>query len=141
MRKKISTLIASKIHQFSLCWIHWCSKQCYRFHQSACFSCTSTCPNSFPLFCQRRVDWNCFEEIILIFHITIFWNIRCFKTQIQCPPFNRITSGRHKSVNNNRLIQLTDVYYFYKTGLVIFYCNKRLILHTIIRDPIKRRTL
>jgi hypothetical protein len=29
---------------------------------------------------------------------------------IQCPPLNRITSGRHKSDNNNRMIQLTDVF-------------------------------
>jgi hypothetical protein len=30
--------------------------------------------------------------------------------QIQCPPLNRISLGRHKSDNNNRMIQLTDVF-------------------------------
>jgi hypothetical protein len=29
---------------------------------------------------------------------------------IQCPPLNVITAGRHKSDNNNRMIQLTDVF-------------------------------
>ena len=29
---------------------------------------------------------------------------------IQCPQLNRITLGRHKTDNNNRLIQLTDVF-------------------------------
>jgi len=29
---------------------------------------------------------------------------------IQCPPLNRITLGLHKSDNNNRMIQLTDVF-------------------------------
>jgi hypothetical protein len=33
---------------------------------------------------------------------------RCF--YIQCPPLNRITLGQHKSDNNNRMIQLTDVF-------------------------------
>ncbi len=33
----------------------------------------------------------------------VFWHI------IQCPPLNRITFGQHKSDNNNRMIQLTDV--------------------------------
>jgi hypothetical protein len=30
--------------------------------------------------------------------------------KVKCPPFNRITFGRHKSDNNNRMIQLTDVF-------------------------------
>jgi hypothetical protein len=30
--------------------------------------------------------------------------------EIQCPPLNRITLGRHKSENNNRMILLTDVF-------------------------------
>ncbi len=29
---------------------------------------------------------------------------------LQCPPLNRITLDRHKSDNNNRMIQLTDVF-------------------------------
>jgi hypothetical protein len=29
---------------------------------------------------------------------------------VQCPPLNGITLGRHKSDNNNRMIQLTDVF-------------------------------
>jgi hypothetical protein len=29
---------------------------------------------------------------------------------LQCPPLNKITSGQHKSDNNNRMIQLTDVF-------------------------------
>ncbi len=29
---------------------------------------------------------------------------------IQCLPHNRITLGQHKSDNNNRMIQLTDVF-------------------------------
>jgi len=32
------------------------------------------------------------------------------KISIQCPPLNRITLGQHKSDNNNRMIQLTDVF-------------------------------
>jgi hypothetical protein len=37
---------------------------------------------------------------------------------IQCPPLNRITLGRHKSDNNNRMIQLTDVF----CALFIYKC-------------------
>ncbi len=29
---------------------------------------------------------------------------------IHCPPLNRITLGQHNSDNNNRMIQLTDVF-------------------------------
>ena len=29
---------------------------------------------------------------------------------VQCPSLNRITLGHHKSENNNRMIQLTDVF-------------------------------
>ncbi len=32
------------------------------------------------------------------------------KFQIQCPPLNRITLGQNKTDNNNRMIQLTDVF-------------------------------
>jgi hypothetical protein len=32
----------------------------------------------------------------------------CF--EIQCPPLNRITLGQNKCDNNNRMIQLTDVF-------------------------------
>ncbi len=28
----------------------------------------------------------------------------------QCPPLNRITLGQHKNDNNNRMIQLTDLF-------------------------------
>ncbi len=54
--------------------------------------------------------------------------------QIQCPPLNRITLGRHRSNNNNRMIQCTDVCYtlFYITGPAIFYYNERLILLSVI---------
>ncbi len=34
-----------------------------------------------------------------------------FYFHVQCPPLNRITLGQHKSDNNNRMIQLTDVFY------------------------------
>ncbi len=29
---------------------------------------------------------------------------------LQCPPLNRITLGQHESDNNNRMIQITDVF-------------------------------
>ena len=56
------------------------------------------------------------------------------KIQIQCPLLNRITLGRHKSDNNNRMIQLTDVFraLFIKTGPAISDYNKRLIQLTVI---------
>jgi len=60
---------------------------------------------------------------------------------IQCPPLNRITLGSLKSDNNNRMIQLTDVF-----CVLLRYNGTRLIwlqyaADYIIRDPIKRRTL
>ena len=30
---------------------------------------------------------------------------------VQCPPLNRITLGQHKSGNNNRMFQLTDIFF------------------------------
>jgi hypothetical protein len=32
------------------------------------------------------------------------------KLLLQCPPLNRITLGQHKSDNNNRMIQLTNIF-------------------------------
>ncbi len=53
---------------------------------------------------------------------------------IQCPPLNRITLGRHESDNNNRMIQLTDVF-------CVLFIYIWAIFDSIIRDPIKRRAL
>jgi hypothetical protein len=33
-----------------------------------------------------------------------------FNFKIQCPPLNGITLGRHRRDNNDRMIQLTDVF-------------------------------
>ncbi len=63
------------------------------------------------------------------------------KTMIQCPPLNRITFGQHKSDTNNRMIQLTDVFYVlirYKWASNFWL---QLTADSIIRDPIKRRAL
>jgi len=46
-----------------------------------------------------------------IFHRAMYvlsWMGFCF--QVQCPPLNRITLEQHKSDNNNRMIQLTEVF-------------------------------
>jgi len=64
-----------------------------------------------------------------------------FEKFIQCPPLNRITLGQHKSDNNNRMIQLNDVF------CVLLRCNGtsniwlQYAADSIIRDSIKRRTL
>ncbi len=41
----------------------------------------------------------------------VFENVNSLiRLQIHCPPLNRITLSQHKSDNNNRMIQLTDVF-------------------------------
>ncbi len=42
-----------------------------------------------------------------------FFNSTLVVLIVQCPPLNRITLGKHKSDNNNRMIQLTDVFVYY----------------------------
>ncbi len=61
-----------------------------------------------------------------------------YPNDIQCPPLNRITLGQHKSDNNNRMIQLTDV-------ICVLLGYKRAsnfwlqwAADSIIRDPVKR---
>jgi len=67
-------------------------------------------------------------------------NLRFIKKKItfliQCPPLNRITLGQHKSDNNNRMIQLTDVFcvlFRYITGSLLSDYNKRLIQLSMIQ--------
>jgi len=52
------------------------------------------------------------------------------------PPLNRITLGLHKSDNNNRIIQLTDIF----CELLRYYGTSNIWLQyaadSIIRDPI-----
>jgi len=66
-----------------------------------------------------------------------FWSIRnkIKFIQIQCPPLNRITLGQHKSDNNNRMIQLTDLVcvHLRYNGPAIYDYNTRLILLTVIQ--------
>ncbi len=55
----------------------------------------------------------------------------------QCPPLNRITLGRHKSDNSNRMIQLANVsclpgVHVHVMVPAIFDYNKRLIQLTVI---------
>ena len=54
----------------------------------------------------------------------------------QCPPLNRITLGQHNSDNNNRMIQLTNVF------CVLFRYNGTSTISDysdyIIHDPNKR---
>jgi hypothetical protein len=54
---------------------------------------------------------------------------------LQFPPLNRITLGQHKSDNNIRMFQLTDVFmYFYGINVpAIFDYKKRLILLSVIQ--------
>ncbi len=67
-------------------------------------------------------------------------NLRFIKKKItfliQCPPLNRITLGQHKSDNNNRMIQLTDVFcvlFRYITGSVVCdYNNRNKLIKAII---------
>ena len=49
--------------------------------------------------------------------------------EVQCPPLNTITLSQLKSENNNRMIQLTDVFcvLFSYMGPIISDYNKRLI--------------
>jgi len=63
------------------------------------------------------------------------------ESQVQCPPLNWITLGQHKSDNNNRMIQLTNVFY-----VMLWYNGTSNIwlqyaADSIICDPIKRRPL
>jgi len=58
---------------------------------------------------------------------------------MQCPPLYGITLGTRKSDNNNRMIQLTNVF-----CVLLRYNGTSLIwlqyaADSIIRDPIKRR--
>jgi len=57
----------------------------------------------------------------------------------QCPQLNRITLGQRKSDNNNRMIQLTDVFcvLLRYNGTSIIWLQY--VANYIIRDPIKRR--
>ena len=61
----------------------------------------------------------------------------CYVTyKVQCPPLNRITLGQHKSDNNNRMIQLTDVFcvlFRYIMGSPLSDYNKRLIQLSVIQ--------
>jgi len=60
---------------------------------------------------------------------------------IHCPLLKRITLGLHKSDNNNRMIQLTDIFYV----LLRYNGTSNIWLQytadSIIRDPIMRRAL
>ena len=68
--------------------------------------------------------------LMLSFHLVIRTLFKRSWIVLQGPPLNRITSGQHKSDNNNRMIQLTDnfVYCFWIMGPVTSDYNKRLIL-------------
>ncbi len=58
------------------------------------------------------------------------------KLLLQCPPLNRITLGQLKIDNNNRMIQLTDVFcelFSYITGSLISDYYKRLIQLSVIQ--------
>ncbi len=63
------------------------------------------------------------------------------RKDIQCPPLNRITLGQRKSDNNNRMIQLTNVFWvllrYNGTSIIWFQCAAE----SIICDLIKRRAL
>ena len=48
---------------------------------------------------------------------------------LECPPFNRITLGQHRSYNIKCIIQLTDVGIM---GSAVSVYNKRLILLAVI---------
>ena len=64
------------------------------------------------------------------------------ESEIQCLPLNRITLGQHKSDNNNRMIQLTEVFCVlvrYIMGPAVSDYNKQLI--TLTGDYIKRLSL
>ncbi len=53
------------------------------------------------------------NTFLVIYKSSISYNINKFIAlflKIQCPPLNRITLGIPKNDNNNRLIQLTDVF-------------------------------
>jgi hypothetical protein len=53
--------------------------------------------------------------------------------QLQCPPLISFTLGRHKSDNNNQMIQLIDVFcVLYITGQAIFDYYEPLIQLTVI---------
>ncbi len=57
-------------------------------------------------------------------------------SDLKCPPLNRIILGKHKSDNNNRMIQLTDVFcvlHRYITESVISDYNNRLIQLSVIQ--------
>ena len=73
--------------------------------------------------------------------IVFFWNTRIFKSLfiytflLQCPPLNRITLGKHKSDNNNRIIQLLTSFAYYLSMIrpVISDYNMRKIPISVIQ--------
>ncbi len=60
---------------------------------------------------------------------------------MQYPLHNRITSGRHKSDNNIRMIQSTDVFYALSIYNEASDFWSHLAADSIICDPIKWRAL
>ncbi len=69
--------------------------------------------NNFVTSFLRRGEWNVNNFVVeKTESFRKFSEEQQTSDQVQCPclPLNRITFGQHKSDNNNRMIQLTDVF-------------------------------
>ncbi len=53
---------------------------------------------------------NILRHQILVLKICFSFNVSTSILDMQCPPLNRITLSRLRSGNNNRMIQITDVF-------------------------------
>ena len=60
----------------------------------------------------KKLEWLFVKKIkkksLNVLQTQILHKFFCFS--VQCPPLIRITMGQHKSDNNNRMIQLTDIF-------------------------------
>ncbi len=67
------------------------------------------------LLTNLEIDQNInLDFVTFLTYVTFVTLMMCFELcdsyDVQCSPLNRLTLGHHKSDNNNRMIQLTDVY-------------------------------
>jgi len=60
---------------------------------------------------------------------------------IQCTPLYRITLGQHKSDNNNRMFELTDIFWVLLRYNGLIHIWLLYAADSIIHDPIKRQAL
>ena len=70
----------------------------------------------FFLHCYYDLKGKLARYQICLFWQTLNWSMAHkftffqIKNHLQCSPLNRITSGQHKSDNNNRIIQITNIF-------------------------------